>query len=155
MEEEKKVTSAAEFYAGEVASKVLTLPSGLTIRIRKIHSREGMRADSPAFFRMARSISKAQPTAEKIDETWASMTDDKKAQIIEINDNLILTAVLEPKISKERTAGSIYLDDISDADYYAMVTEITRYSLGGGAQNMRPFRNDPMADSAGSAGEKV
>ena len=108
MDEQKKITTAAEFYGTESASKVVTLPSGLTVRIRKIHSREGMRADSPAFFRMARSISKPDPSDADINKAWANKSDEEKSRIIEINDNLVLTAVIEPKIIQGRAADATH-----------------------------------------------
>jgi len=146
--DELKVTSAEEFYKSENVTKVIKLPSGLTVRIRKIYSHTILGKDKPMFLQSSRNIAKSRPdladlSLEERKAKWVSMSDEDRAMIIEINNDLICDATIEPIISKVRTQGVVFLADIDDKDYNKLVEEIQNFSLPK-ADKLRPFRAEPV-----------
>jgi len=151
---ENRITSAEDFYKREDVSKVVTLPSGLTVRIRKINAHSCLGKGKPTFLQNARNLSKepADPNATEAEkqERWINMSEEEKEAAVEMSNAMICDAVIEPVVSLERVEGRIFIADIPDADYNKLLEEIRLYSLPSRGK-LLPFREEQAPDTSGQA----
>ncbi|MFH1423098.1 MAG: hypothetical protein ABIH42_10355 [Planctomycetota bacterium] len=141
--ENNKITTASEYVLKNAGTKQVTLPSGAVFEIRKISSRAYLQAGGLHLASRVELLLSKEAQAKREEIAKAQLTDEDKIKQLEVMNNLICMAVINPKISmvKDTSGTSICIDDLRDDDYYALITEITNFS-DWGRQDLESFRKE-------------
>lgn len=150
--EEKIIT--AEEYQKAIAPKEVTLPSGLKVTIRKVHARELVSMPEAIIIREPSDVARTEEQRdERAEVLWDKMTDEQKAKTAALARKIMVMAVVSPAITLERVPGAIFLDDMPDDDYGALMNAVNENQSGGAS--LRPFREVGAPGNPGPGGDAV
>jgi len=144
------ITGINEYRKKVSGEKEVSLPSGAVFKIKKITGRDFVKYGMLPL-KSTMEIARAKNNEEVVNK----LTEEERKKQIEAMDRIIVIAVKEPKLSLEKKEGFLCIDELSDEDYYKLVTEITNFSFGGGGENLRPFRNEQNPVVSGQNGDKI
>lgn len=133
--EERVVTEAQEWVLKSKQSRMINLPSGVTVKIRKLRLLEYAINGSlpiPTFY-------KCLKTAESLTnlEAWKDINQDDLSGLIELVRKIVIVVVAEPKVSEtEGEVNTIYVGDIPEEDLFEIFAE----AMGGQQTPLASFR---------------
>jgi len=133
--EELKVTGIADYRKKTQATKKVKLPSGAVFEIKKVTGRDFLR-EGTLPIQGTRDIVESE---EKRKIWWDRLNPEQKKKQMQTLDSMICLAVVNPGLSMEKTEGKLCVSELTDSDYYALLSEITKFSFGG--EDLKSFRD--------------
>jgi len=129
----------------------VTLPSGEVFKMRKITARDFIKEGGGAL-QSTKQIE--NNTDEQNKKVWNSLTEEQQLKQVEINDKIIVKAVVDPQLKTGKSSKEyLGVDDLSDADYYALLKEVTEVMSD--KESLKSFCDKPTTSTVGHDGETV
>lgn len=141
---EKKVTTVNEYLEKSCSTKLVELPSGAVFKIRKVTARDYV-VNSEMPIRSTKEISTSSDEKNQI--AIDKLTPAQRKIMMKANDQLIVKSVISPKLSIEKIENCLCVDELSDTDYYKLVSEITSLSFVDDKE-LKFFRPESNANSS-------
>lgn len=143
------MTTSLEYRTSQ--QQEIVLPSGATFVIRKVTVRDYM-FDNSIPLTTAKDLS--SQTAEKSQLLWDKMNADERKRMKELNDALVIRSVVSPALAAEPDSERLGINELSDADYFALVGAINAFSTGG--KDLKSFRAEQESPAdPGHSGQEV
>ena len=136
--EELKTTGIEDYRKRTQATKLVALPSGAKFEIKKVTGRDFLRQGTIP----VQGTRELMESEEHRKAWWDRLSDDQKKKQMETLDKMLSLAVVSPELSTEPREGALLVNELTDDDYYALLSEITTFSFGRG-ESFKPFRPQP------------
>ena len=122
-----------EYFDVKEATKKVPLPSGYEFEIKKINPHELITESFP----LKSTMDLTNTSDEKKAIIWDEMSSEEKQKQMDFNTMLIEKALIDPVLTNEEVN---ILFKKRSADYFALLSEVTSFSLGGAVV-------DPLSES--------
>jgi len=138
--EELEPTTIEDYKKRTHATKVVALPSGARFEIKKVSGRDFLRQGNIPL----QGTRELMESEEYRKAWWDKLSDEQKKKQMETLDEILSLAVASPQLSTQPGENALLVSELTDDDYYALLSEITTFSFGGG-ERLKPFRPQPDA----------
>ena len=150
VEETLHITNPQSYRKQNCPTKKVTLPTGSVFEIKLITSRDTLRECSNLGIK---SLTDVSMTQEQRAEAAKSMSAEDRKKLLELNDKVIVMAVVSPIISLDMQecktdANILHISDIADKDYYALLGEIQKMRAEASGIDLESFRKEQPAVSS-------
>jgi len=136
---DKKSISVEEYLRQTNIIKLVELKSGRTFEIKKIKVRDYL-LEAVLPIETSGDIVKLTDE-ERGKKLLEKMTPEQKAGMKRNNDITLAKATISPPLTVDHEAGKLSVDDLTDDDYYELLTNVMEFSFGQQG-DMRPFRQN-------------
>ncbi len=133
--EELKITEAKEWVARSKQTHLVTLSSGIVVKLRKLRLLEHALNGSLPIPMFYKSLKTAQSLTDF--EAWKDIAQDDLSGLLVLVRKIAVAVVVEPKVSEEENIpDTMYVGDIPEEDLF----DIFKDAMGGQQTPLESFR---------------